>query len=175
MSITETPADRPVAFLDRDGVINVDTINLHLAEDCQWIPGAAEAIGALNRAGYWVAIVTNQSGIGRGLFSEDQFLEFSNWYLTQLRLQGAIVDELLYCPHHPTEALGDYLCECTCRKPQPGMLLKVLDREGMARAGSFLIGDKPTDIQAAHAAGIPGYLFEAGNLNTFIEGVLAHP
>jgi D-glycero-D-manno-heptose 1,7-bisphosphate phosphatase len=165
-------AVRPVAFLDRDGVINVDNGYLWKAEECEWIPGAPKAIQALNQAGFFVAVVTNQSGIGRGLYSEEQFLEFSTWFVNALADQGATIDRLLYCPHHPAEALGEYRIFCSCRKPAPGMLETVFTEENVRRQGSFLIGDKESDIAAAHAAGINGYPFQGGRLDFFVESIL---
>jgi D-glycero-D-manno-heptose 1,7-bisphosphate phosphatase len=163
---------RPAAFLDRDGVINLDTGYLSRPEDCHWIPGAPDAIARLNAAGYLVVIVTNQSGIARGIYSEPQFLDFSRWYIQTLKERGALIDELLYCPHHPTEGIGIYRCECTCRKPSPGMLLQILDRRDVSTEGSFLIGDRESDLQAAQSAGIPGYLFNGSNLALFVESLL---
>lgn len=163
---------RPVAFLDRDGVINVDTGYLCKPEECQWTPGASQAIARLNAAGYLVVIVTNQSGIARGIYTEQQFLDFSRWYIQTLKESGAIIDDLLFCPHHPDEGVEPYRCDCACRKPNPGMLLQVLDRSDVSKEGSFLIGDRESDLQAARSAGIPGHLFSGSHLALFDDALL---
>lgn len=165
-------AGRPAAFLDRDGVINVDTRHLHTIADFRWMPGMPEAIRLLNEAGYLVVVVTNQSGIGRGLYTEREFAEFTRWIDERLAEAGAHVDAWYHCPHHPTEATGPYRRACDCRKPAPGMLLRAIADLGIDPAASFLLGDKPHDVAAAEAAGVRGVLYEGGDLTAVVRGLI---
>jgi D-glycero-D-manno-heptose 1,7-bisphosphate phosphatase len=170
--MSEVPSLQPVAFFDRDGVINIDTGYLCSQDLCVWVEGAIEAIKLLNAKGFRVVIVTNQAGIARGYYSEDEFLRFSEWIVQTFASEGAEISQTLYCPHHPTEGQGIYLRDCECRKPKPGMLESVFLNPAVQREGSFLIGDRETDVAAAQAAGIQGYLFPGGNLETFVRSIL---
>jgi len=146
---------KSAAFLDRDGVINFDRAYVHRAADFEFIPGVFEAARALRRLGYQLIVVTNQSGIGRGTYSVDDFLALDGWMRARFRDEGAEILATYYCPHHPTEALGQYRADCDCRKPRPGMLLRAAAEHRLAMDQSLLIGDKASDLQAALAAGIP--------------------
>ncbi len=163
---------RPVAFLDRDGVLNVDTGYVHKPEDFVWKKGAPEAIRMLNESGYLVCVVTNQAGVARGFYTEAVVDALHEWINEQLIVHGAHVDAFYYCPHHPTAGQGNYLSDCPCRKPQPGMVLKALKEWSVDRSRSFLVGDKVSDIQAGEAAGIPGYIFADDDLETFVSQIL---
>ena len=151
---------RPMALLDRDGVINEDLGYVCTPERFRLIPGAAEAIGTLNRSGYRVVIATNQSGIGRGLYSEDSFHEFMAWVSELLADRGAHFDACFYCPHHPTKATGEVRKSCACRKPAPGMLLAAMRMFPTQIDRSFFVGDRSKDIEAARSAGVRGILFD---------------
>ena len=164
---------RPAAFLDRDGVINRDVGYIGDRSRFEFLPGVAEAIRLLNEAGYWVFVVTNQSGIARGLFTEDQFLELTDWMLAELASQGARIDRVFYCPHHPEEGQGEYRVDCDCRKPRPGMILEAIQTFPVTKEGSFLIGDSERDVQAAAEAGIRGWLAEPGRLLELVHELLA--
>lgn len=175
---TELPRwqTRPIAFLDRDGVINKDTGYLNRPEDCQWIDGAVDAIRSLNETGYLVVVVTNQAGIARGYYTEDEFRKFMSWYSSFLAARGAHLDDVFYCPDHATEGIGAYRRDSDRRKPNPGMLLEAIHKWKPDLANSFLIGDKESDLQAANAAGIPGFHFTGGNLLHFLRSsVLPQP
>lgn len=163
---------RPAAFLDRDGVINVDTGHVHRPEDFRWMPGMPEAIRLLNDAGWLVIVVSNQSGIGRGMYTEDEFESFTAWIDAELARRGAHVDATYHCPHHPTEAKGDYRRDCDCRKPAPGMLKRAIDEWAPDLERSFMLGDKPSDIHAAEAAGVRGYLYTGGDLAKLIRTLI---
>jgi len=163
---------KPALFLDRDGVLNVDTGYVHLPEEFQWIDGAPEAVKMFNDAGYLVIVITNQSGIGRGLYSEEEFKGFTRWIDEKLRSRGAHIDAVYYCPHHPTEAQGRYKTDCSCRKPKPGLIDRALTECPIDQACSVMIGDKASDIQAARCIGIEGYRFRGGNLKDFVLAVL---
>ena len=159
----------PVIFLDRDGVVNADIGYLWRREDCVWIPGAPAAIRLFNERGRPVVVVTNQSGVARGYYTEQDVESLHRWMNAELNRQGARIDAFYFCPHHPDGAIPEYTRVCDCRKPQPGMLLQAMEDWRADPAKSVLIGDKESDVAAAAAAGIRGYLFDGKNLLEFVE------
>ena len=164
---------RPALFLDRDGVINADKGYVSRVEDVEWIEGAAEAIAAFNARNWFVFVVTNQSGIARNYYSEADMFTLHDWMLAELAAKGAHVDRIYHCPYHEEGENPAYRRDSFDRKPKPGMLLKALAEFPVKREQSFLIGDKETDMEAARAAGIAGFLFRGGNLADFAEWTLA--
>lgn len=148
-------------FLDRDGVINVDTGYVHRPEQVQFVDGIFDVIAAANRAGFRVIVATNQSGIGRGLYTEEQFHALSKWMIEQCAEQGALIDRFYFCPFHPDHGVGRYRRASACRKPEPGMLLQAQREHDIDLSRSVLVGDRPTDIEAGLRAGVGTLLFFA--------------
>lgn len=164
---------RPAAFLDRDGVLNVDSGYVHRPEQFHWIKGARTAVKALNDAGYLVIVVTNQAGVARGFYPEADIDELHRRIADELRPLGAHVDAFHHCPHHRKGVVDGYAIACDSRKPNPGMLLRAMAQWPVRREHSFIIGDKDTDIEAGRRAGIAGYLFRGGDLGKFVAQILA--
>lgn len=166
---------RPTAFLDRDGVLNADCGYPHRPEQLVVLPGAAAAVRRLNAAGYWVIVVSNQSGVARGLFSDAEVHAFNRALAQRLKADGACIDAFYFCPYHP-EAVAPELRHANHpdRKPNPGMILRAMREHPVRRAGSFLIGDQDSDLRAAQAAGLPGWLLQSGeDLVGLVERALA--
>ena len=145
---------KPAVFLDRDGVINVDHGYVHDEHDFEYIDGVFEAAKAFKDMGYLLVLVTNQSGIARGRFSEDRFLSLTQWMDWNFVDNGVELDGIYYCPHHAEQGLGDYKQDCECRKPKPGMFISARDFLKIDMANSVMIGDKAEDMMAAEAAGV---------------------
>ena len=153
-------ARRPAAFLDRDGVLNVDHGYAYRPEQLQWIDGAPEAVRLLNEAGYYVFVVSNQSGVARGYYNEDAVEAFHTHMQKQLASHGAHVDAFYFCPHHPEGTIKPLAIHCRCRKPAPGMLEQAANEWLIDRDASFLVGDKDADVGAAEAFKIRGIKFD---------------
>lgn len=165
-------ARQPAAFLDRDGVLNVDSGFPWRPEQILWMPGAFAALRRLKRAGFLVFVVTNQGGIARGYYEEADVRALHDWMGREIAEAGGRIDGFYYCPHHPAEGRAPYRTVCGCRKPAPGLLLQAMADWPVRRDGSFLIGDRQTDLQAAQAAGVPGHLFPGGDLDRFVAALL---
>jgi D-glycero-D-manno-heptose 1,7-bisphosphate phosphatase len=141
-------------FLDRDGVINQDTGYVSHSDDFIFIDGVIDAMKQLKQKGYQLVVVTNQSGIARGLFSEDDFIRLTEWMDWSLADRGVDLDGIYFCPHHPTEGTGPETQACDCRKPAPGMFLEAAQALNINLAASYMVGDKVSDMKAAEAAGV---------------------
>ncbi len=163
---------RGAAFLDRDGVINIDSGFAHRSSDIAWVDSVFEAVQALNSHGLFVFVVTNQSGVARGLYTEQHVQDLHAWMALEFTSRGAQIDDFMYCPHHPDSAITTYRQVCGCRKPAPGMLRELMQKWPVDPGRSFMIGDRGTDLQAAAAAGVAGHLFAGGNLKTFVDAIL---
>lgn len=140
-------------FVDRDGTINVDVDFLSSPDQLQLIPRSAEAIKELNDLGVPVIVITNQSGIARGLYSEDDLHRVHSAMDEMLRHHGATISAYYYCPHHPNEGIAPYVKDCKCRKPKPGMLNDAKMEFGLDLRRSFIVGDKCIDMQTGKSVG----------------------
>ena len=148
-------AGQPVAiFLDRDGVINQEVGYLHRREDFVYVPNVIDGLKVLSSLGYLLFIVTNQSGIGRGYYSDLEFESLMTWLCDDLARNSVKIHDYAYCPHHPSHAQGDFLIACDCRKPAPGMILELANQYSVNLSDSILVGDKVSDISAGRNAGV---------------------
>jgi len=170
------PSPKPALFLDRDGVLNEDHGYVSRWEDFRWIPGARETVAAFNQAGWLVIVVTNQSGVGRGYYSEADMHALHARMQADLAEAGGRIDAVYYAPQHPEAPVAAYRHpDPPLRKPNPGMILQALQDWAIDREASLLIGDKPSDLEAALRAGIRGVLFQGGDLKAFLESEALWP
>ena len=153
---------RGAVFLDRDGVLVEDVHFLKEPGQIQLLPGVPGALRSLQDL-FCIIVVTNQSGIARGLFTEDNLLAIHTDLVNRLSAQGALVDDIYYCPHLPEASIAKYRVDCGCRKPRPGMLLRAGSDWGIDLTRSFLVGDRPRDVEAARAAGVSGIIVGESN------------
>jgi D-glycero-D-manno-heptose 1,7-bisphosphate phosphatase len=146
-------------FLDRDGVINVEVNYLHKIEDFEFIDGIIDLCKYYQSLGFIIIVVTNQSGIARKYYSKEDFDILTTWMIKEFEKYGVMIKKVYYCPHHP-----DFSSTCSCRKPEPGMLLEAQEEFDIDMMNSIMIGDKERDIEAALNAGIKqSYLFDVGS------------
>ena len=155
------PERRPAAFLDRDGVINVDHGYTYRSEDLVFTPTAIEGLRAINGSGYLALVVTNQSGVARGLYGTADVERFHAHLQERLHAAGAHVDGFYYCAYHPAGTVAEFAIDHEDRKPSPGMIRRAMRDWAVEPAGSFLVGDKESDVEVAARAGIPGILVPA--------------
>lgn len=165
---------RPAAFLDRDGVLIHDCGYPHRPDQLQIMEGAAAAVKRLNDAGYVTVIVTNQSGIARGYFSEETMHAFHDLLLAELEKCGARIDAVYFCPYHSDAAVERYLHpDHPDRKPNPGMLLRAAaDLDLALDESSLMIGDQKSDLKAAENAGVRGFQFHGGSLDALVSTIV---
>jgi D-glycero-D-manno-heptose 1,7-bisphosphate phosphatase len=164
---------KPAVFLDRDGVLNRNLGHVGSPERFEWMPGALSAVRRLNDSGYYVFLISNQAGVARGFYSERDVQELHRWMQRALRAQGAHLDDIRYCPHHPEALDPRYKRASAWRKPEPGMILDLTKSWPLDLERSFVVGDKPTDMEAARRAGITGFLYPGDNLDVFMAECIA--
>ena len=149
-------------FLDRDGVINIDKGYVYKIDDFDFVPGVFNFCRQAVDRGYQIIVVTNQSGIGRGYYTEGDFDILTQWMIAKFERENIKIAKVFYCPHHPVEAKGDYLKKCSCRKPEPGMLMQAISEFALKAEQCLMLGDSQSDILAAQAAGVRGVKLESG-------------
>ncbi len=167
---TETAAK--AVFFDRDGTLNVDVHYLHRVEDFAWMPDAKEAVRYLNDRGYLVFVITNQSGVARGYFPEQDVLTVYEWMQNDLKKSGAHFDGMYYCPHHPHGSVPEYTKDCDCRKPKPGLINAACEKYHIDKRQSLLFGDKVSDMECAENAHIRGVRYQSGSLLACVKHAL---
>ena len=148
-------------LFDRDGVLNIDSGYVYRYENIRWIDGAREAVARLTEEGWLLFVVTNQSGVARGFYTEKDVM----------KLHKQMNKEFFFCPHLNGAEISRYNMDCNCRKPKPGMILQAINKYGLIKENTFLVGDSRRDIEAAARAGIKGFLFEGDNLNLFLKNI----
>ncbi len=144
----------PALFLDRDGVINVDHGYVHRQADFEFLPGIFDLVRCARELGMLTVVITNQAGIGRGLYTESDFAALTAWMCEQFAQRSAPIARVYHCPTHPSAGIGHYLVDSPMRKPNPGMLFAAEHELAIDLSGSVLLGDKPSDLQAGLAAGV---------------------
>lgn len=157
-------------FLDRDGTINVEKAYLSKVEEFEYLPGVIEGLRMLQDAGFILIIVTNQSGIARGYYSEDDFLKLNEWMLSNLRKKGIKIAKVYYCPHHPNGKIEKYKMDCNCRKPKLGMYAKAVEDFDIDLTWSFAIGDKIRDLAICEKTSCRGYLISNLEEENIVDG-----
>lgn len=172
-AMPEAGALAPMVFFDRDGVLNEDVDYAFRIDQIIWVQGAFAAVRRLNELGYRVVVVTNQSGVGRGFYTEEDVRVLHVEMNRIMAENGARIDAFYYAPHHPQATVRAYRVDHEDRKPRPGMLLKAMQAFPTQMQRSFLIGDRATDLEAAKAAGVAGFLFKGGDLDLFVRECLA--
>lgn len=168
---TEIPAfqRRPALFLDRDGVLNLDHGHVGSVDRFDWVEGAREAVALANARGYYVFVVTNQAGIGKGLYTVDDYRAVMDHLRQGLVEAGGWIDDVRFCPDHPEAVLEAHRKVSDWRKPAPGMLLDLIARWPVEVGSSLMIGDNASDMEAACAAGVRGVRFSGGRLDDLVR------
>lgn len=154
---------RRALLLDRDGVINIDTGYVYRQEDFEFVDGIFDLCRAANTLGYMIFVITNQAGIGRGLYTELDFLKLSSWMCGVFSTAGVSIDRVYFCPFHPEHGVGKYKVDSSFRKPGPGMILQAAEEFSLDLHKSVLVGDKTSDVLAGIAAGVDCNLLYRAN------------
>ena len=158
-------------FLDRDGTINIEKNYLYKIEDFEFLPGVIEALKRLQDAGFLLIIITNQSGIGRGYYTEEDFHKLNDWMINTLKEQGVIITDVYYCPHLPDAEIEEYRIDCECRKPNLGMYKKAVVDYAIDLSQSYAIGDKIRDCAICESSECKGYLIGSNEKYYIIDAV----
>lgn len=141
-------------FLDRDGIVNIDKRYVHRKEEFEFTDGIFELCKFFQERNFLIFVITNQAGIGRGYYTEDDFSVLTDWMKNRFKENGILITDVYYCPHHPKNGIGKYKIDCECRKPNPGMILEIAEKHSVDLSSSVLIGDKTSDIEAGISAKI---------------------
>lgn len=160
-------------FLDRDGTINVEKHYLHKIEDFEFLPGVMEGLKMLQNAGYLLVVVTNQSGIGRGYYTEEDFLLLNEWMVNELKENGVDISRVYFCPHLPDATVEKYRKDCECRKPKLGMYIQAMRDLNIDLSSSFAIGDKIRDCAICASSNCKGFLIGNNENPDVINDVIA--
>lgn len=145
-------------FLDRDGTINIEKNYLHKIDEFEYLPGAVEGLKRIYDMGYLLIIVTNQSGIARGYYSEEELHQLNEWMISDLDTKGVKISKVYYCPHHPNASVARYRCDCNCRKPKTGMFWQAQKEFNIDLSESYAIGDKLRDLSICNETAVKGIL-----------------
>ena len=164
---------KPAIFLDRDNTLIHDDGYIYEIKKFAWINGAAAALKRFHEANIPVFIVTNQGGIGRGIFSEDQMHQFNNHMIAAANKVGGLITDIAFCPHHPLSPDPAMAIACGCRKPEPGLLFKLAQKWKIDLSASVMIGDRDSDVEAGRRAGTNSYLFAQNNLDDLAKQVMS--
>lgn len=154
--------ENKAVFLDRDGTINIDKNYLYKTEEFEFVEGAVEGLKILYDLGYKLIVVTNQAGIGRGYYTEEDLKKLNNYMEEKLLQEGIKIEKCYYCPHHAEHGIGKYKIDCECRKPKPGMLLEGIKEFNINPEKSYMIGDKLSDAEAGINAGVKPIIVKTG-------------
>lgn len=157
---------KKVIFLDRDGTINIDRNYLYRIDEFEYAEGAIKGMQKLCKAGYVLIVITNQSGIARGLYSEQQFTELNNWMIEDLQKKGIIITETFYCPHLEDGIIEKYSKQCNCRKPKTGLFWQAIRKYEVDLEKSYAIGDKLRDLAICHESNIQGILLSENGMTS---------
>jgi len=160
-------------FLDRDETLNQDRGYIYDPAEFAWMPGAAAALRRFHTAGLPVFVVTNQGGIGRGMFTEAAMHQFNNHLIDNARAAGGDITDIAFCPHHPLAPDPAMATPCRCRKPEPGLIIQLAEKWQIDLANSVMIGDRDSDVEAGQRAGMHSYLFDKTDLDNLAKQVLA--
>lgn len=149
---------RAAAFLDRDGTINVEKDYLYRITDFEYMDGAVEGLRRLQAMGFLPVVVTNQSGIARGYYAEEDFHRLTDWMISDMEEKGIHIERVYYCPHHPEGMIKRYAKNCHCRKPKTGLFYQAARELGIDFKQSIAIGDKPRDLEICKETEVKGIL-----------------
>jgi D-glycero-D-manno-heptose 1,7-bisphosphate phosphatase len=163
--------NQAAVFLDRDGTLIREVGRLHRADQVEILPGVTAAIRMLREAGLKMIVVTNQSAVARGLLTESELQEIHRLLGAHLARDGAVLDAIYYCPHHPTEGTGAYRVICNCRKPNPGMINRASAELGVDPAVSYVVGDQAIDMELAARVGARGILLQPNNDQVGVKNI----
>ena len=158
-------------FLDRDGTINVEKNYLYKIEDFEFLPGVVEALKILQDEGYLLIIITNQSGIARGYYTEKDFHILNDWMVSTLKGYGICINAVYYCPHHPDASIEGYRKDCECRKPKFGLFEHAIKDYEIDLSQSYAIGDKIRDCAICITTDCKGFLVANNETKDVIESV----